>query len=263
MTSLHTYLLADLFGFFLIAARLGGLFFFVPGFSELSVPMRVKALFVLAASLAFTPLLSEEIPPWPSQSFAFFLLIGGEFFVGYLAALSVKLIFAALDIAGSLIGYQIGIANAFASSPASAQQSALPGVVLTLTATVFVLSLDLHHALIRSFIESYDHFSPGAAGSIFTLSGDILQTGLSLVMTSFQLGLQLASPIIVTGLFLFAAAGIVNRLIPQIQVFFVTQPLQILLGLGVFFLTLPKVMHVFSEAVFESLSFFNVYIPPL
>ena len=119
-----------------------------------------------------------------------------------------------------------------------------------------MITLNLHHALIYAFLESYETLSPGG-GSFFTLSGDILQTVLNLVITCFRLGLQLAAPIIVTGLFLFAAAGVVNRLIPQVQVFFVTQPLQILLGLGVLFLTLPKLMRVFSEHVFEYLSFFN------
>lgn len=251
MPSLHTFQLNELFAFILIAARLGGLFFFVPGFSELSIPARVKSLFVLAASLAFTPLLSDQLPGWPPNSFAFFLLISGEVLIGYLSALTVKLIFFALDIAGSLIGYQIGIANAFASSPASAQQSALPSVFLGMTATVFVLNLNLHHGVIHSFLKSYEHFEPGKTSLLINSMGDALNMVLSLVKTSFDLGLQLASPIIVTGLFLFAAAGLVNRLIPQIQVFFVTQPLQILLGLGVFFLTLPKMIEVFSQALWK------------
>lgn len=257
MDSVKTYVLSDLFIFFLIAARLGGLLFFVPSFSELSIPLRVKALLVLSLSLALTPLLMAKAPPWPGEGLIFCLYLVGEVFIGYLAALSIKLIFAALDIAGSLIGYQMGLANAFVSSPASAQQSALPGVILTLTATVFVVSLNLHHGLIYAFLESYDHFLPGKPQGLLSFSGDILQTGTALVATSFHLGLRLAGPILVTGLFLFAAAGVVNRLIPQIQVFFVTQPLQILLGIGVLFLTLPKMMQVFSEMLFESLSFFT------
>ncbi len=257
METVKTILLGDLIGFFLIAARLGGLFFFMPGFSELSVPFRIKILFVLSTALVFTPLLSVHMPAWPSHSFIFLTLIFTEVFIGYLAALSLKIIFTALDVAGSLMGYQIGIANAFASSPASAQQSALPGVFLTLVATVFVLGLDLHHAVIRSFIESYESFKPADTKALLPLTGDILELGLGIISVSFQLGLQLASPIIVTGLFLFAAAGIVNRLIPQIQIFFVTQPLQILLGLGIFFLTLPKIIQVFAEAVFDSIGFFK------
>lgn len=257
MTSTKTFLLADLYIFFLIAARLGSLLFFLPGFSELTVPTRVKVLFVLGASLAFTPLLSSKIPSWSPQGLVFLGLILGEICIGCLAALSIKLIFSALDIAGSLIGYQTGIANVLVSSPASAQQSALPGVILTLVATTFLLSLDFHHAVLRSFVESYETFAPGNFRPLFTLTGDILQTGLALVRTSTQLGVQLAAPIIVMSLFLFAVAGVLNRLIPQLQVFFVTQPFQILLGLGVFFLTLPKIIEVFAATIFKALAFFK------
>lgn len=254
MSSVYTHQLSDLFVFCLIAARLGGLLFFIPGFAELPIPTHFKALFVLTLSLVFTPLLDGRFPPWPSSSFSFFLLIISEILIGYLSALTVKLIFSALDVAGSMIGYQIGLANAFASSPASAQQSALPSVFLTLIATVFALSLNLHHAVIQSFLESYETFQPGDTFLLIQSMGDALNMVTSLVKTSFDLGLQMASPVIVTSLFLFAAAGLVNRLIPQVQVFFVTQPLQILLGLGVLFLTLPKMMDVFAQTLWRTMS---------
>ncbi|MCA0369769.1 MAG: flagellar biosynthetic protein FliR [Proteobacteria bacterium] len=244
--AIKTFALADFYAYLVVMARLGGLLFFVPGFSEMTTPTRVKALIVVVVAVALTPLLSASIAPMSAHAFEAVWLLGAEALVGYIAALLVRFLFAAIDVAGTLIGYQIGLANAFANSPASAQQSALPGVFLGMCAILFMLLLDMHHVIVQAFVHSYEIF-PAGSWTFTRLGEDTLPLLTQGASASFSLGLQMAGPIIITGLFFFAGAGLSNRLAPSIQIFFVTQPLQLFLGFGVLFLTLPMVLTLFAE----------------
>lgn len=252
MDSLKTYLLADFFSYLVVGARLAGLLFFVPGFAESTIPSKVKALVVIAVTIALTPLLAPSTPPMPAHAWSTVWIVLSEALIGYIAALCVRFLFSALDFAGSLMGYQMGLANAFAMSPASAQQSALPGVFLGTTAILFMLLLDMHHLILRAFVNSYETFPPGAL-TFAAFSTDTITLLAQAATTSFSLGLQLAAPIIVTGLVFFTGAGLSNRLAPSIQIFFVTQPLQLLLGFFVFFLTVPVLLTLFSQALPQAL----------
>lgn len=241
-----TFLLADFYTYLVVMARLGGLLLFVPGFSEMTTPMRVKALIVVVVTVALTPLLAHNIAPMSPHAFEALWVLGAEALVGYTAALLIRFLFASLDVAGTLIGYQIGLANAFANSPASAQQSALPGVFLGMCAILFMLLLDMHHVILRAFVHSYDIF-PAGAWSFGRLGEDGFPLLVQAATACFSLGLQLAGPILVTGLFFFAGAGLANRLAPSIQIFFVTQPLQLFLGFTVLFLTVPMTLTLFAQ----------------
>lgn len=252
MHSIKTYLLADFFSYLVIGARLAGLLFFVPGFSESTIPSKVKALVVIAVTIALTPLLAPSTPPMPQHAWSTIWIVLSEALIGYIAALCVRFLFSSLDFAGSLMGYQMGLANAFAMSPASAQQSALPGVFLGTTAILFMLLLDMHHLILRAFVHSYEAFPPGSL-TFSALSKDTITLLAQAAATSCSLGLQLAAPIIITGLVFFAGAGLSNRLAPSIQIFFVTQPLQLLLGFFVLFLTVPVLLSLFSQSLPQAL----------
>ncbi|MCE2951550.1 MAG: flagellar biosynthetic protein FliR [Alphaproteobacteria bacterium] len=259
MTPLKSLVLADFYSYILVTARLGGLLFFSPGFSEPTIPRSVKALIVLALGTALTPFIVTKGVTMPHTGLESAWLLMVEALIGYTAALVVRFLFSALDLTGSLIGYQIGLANAFAMSPASAQQSALPGVFLGTAAILFMILLDMHHMIIQAFVHSYQALPLGGAGlSFFAERGSGLL--LEAATTSITLGLQLAGPILITILFFFAGAGLANRLAPAIQIFFVSQPLQILLGFFVMAITLPALLTLFSQALPESLAAFFAFL---
>ena len=252
MDALKTYYLTDVFSYLMVLARLGALIFFMPGFADESFPMRLKMLLTLALTVCLTPILPMAFPAMPQEPISFFFMLAVEAAIGYMGALTARLLFSALDLAGSIFSFQMGLSNAFATSPATAQQSAMPGIFYTMVATLFLILSDLHHIMLHSFVQSYHFFAPGFTLEMSRLSSDFFQLVLEGVKTSFILGVKIASPIMVIGLLFFLAAGIVNRLIPQIQVFFVTQPLQILLGLSVMCMTLFAAIQCFHVTFLET-----------
>ncbi len=136
-----------------------------------------------------------------------------------------------------------GLSNAQIFNPAIATQGSLPGFFLLNIATLLLLITDLHHLLIRALIDSYSLFPPGAPLPLADFA-DAISTVIS---HSFQLAVQLSSPFIVLGLLFYLVMGIMARLMPQLQIFFVALPIQVVMGLVVLSLVLSGAMLVFLE----------------
>lgn len=241
--SLLTFYLQDIFAYILVMARFGGFFMFAPIFSEGRINPSLRLLLSLFFALVITPAVTPYLPDKLPQHPGFFnLLIVGEILIGLFAGLIGRLLITALDVAGSLIGFQMSLANAFTNSPATAQQTSLPGAFLTLSAVMLIFATGFHLVMISMIIKSYALFQPGSFAPLTQLSSDLIQTFTKFLSAAFLLGLQVAAPVMILGLTMFAAAGIVNRLMPQIQVFFILQPFQIMLGFITLTLSLVIVM---------------------
>jgi flagellar biosynthetic protein FliR len=155
----------------------------------------------------------------------------------------VRMIVAAFDIAGTLIGFQMGLTNVFTVGIATSQQSAILGVFLGACATIILFVTDLHFLILGTLVDSYSLWKPAALPDLNLISEDLFNLVMNVLGKSFLLGLQLSGPIILVSLLISLAGGLLNRLIPQFQVFFVLQPLQIALGLMVLYLTLEVAMR--------------------
>lgn len=231
MAGLHTFYLQDFYGYILVFTRFAGFFSFAPIFSERRINVRLRLLFTLAITAVIAPSVSKYLPKtMPDSALLFDFILLGELILGVFAALIGRVLLMALDIAGSLIAFQMSLANAFINSPATAQQSGLPTAYLTMVAILLIFVTDFHHVMIHMIIESYALFQPGHIASFTTLTGDLANTFTRFMSASFLLGLQVGAPVTILGLTMMMAAGVMNRLLPQIQVFFILQPLQILLG---------------------------------
>lgn len=243
-----TFALADLYTYFLIFARFGAFLFAMPGTSEGYVPQRVRLWLAIAISMALAPILGPKFPVMPSDPLVSFGYLFQEVVVGYFAGVFARVLLSALDIGGSIFSYQVGFASAFGFSPASAQQSALPAVFLSATGLALIFVTDAHHAMIRGLVESYALFSPGGAFISFAhLSGDLLKAFMAALAASFLLALQVVAPVVIVMLLVMIAAGMINRLMPQVQVFFILQPLQILLGFLILLWSLRTVLAHFLD----------------
>lgn len=245
MSGVSTLILEELFSYILVFTRFIALFAFMPGIGESYISARIRILLALSIAALLAPVLSPTFPPMPQVSFAFFIVLGGEIFIGFFAGALARILVSAFDIAGSMIGFQMGLANAFVKSPASSQQSSLPGVFLGIIAIVCLFITDLHHEVIRSLIWSYEIFKPGNFGPLSQWTGDLSAVVTNFVAASFTLAIQLSSPIMIVGLLTYGAAGLVNRLIPQVQVFFILQPLQMFVGFVVLLTSMTIVIPYF------------------
>lgn len=244
---LTSFYLKDLFGYIVVFVRLGAFIFLMPGIAESYVPAHIRLSLTLVFATTLTPLLSSFLPALPSLPGDFFLILLGEFLVGLFAGLIVRFLMAAFDVAGSLLGFQIGLANAFVQSPASSQQTALPSAFLGLIATVMIFSMNLHHVMITAVFESFETMKPGALLNFESLVQDMTQQLTIYLGASFLLALKIAAPVVFISTLVMMAVGILNRLVPQIQIFFVIQPLQILLGFVVLMVGLTVLMNHFLD----------------
>ena len=251
---LREMLAANLFQWMLVFARLGSGIMFLPGFNSAMVSARVRLLFSLLLSFVVLPTLSGKLPPPPATPVGLFLLLGGEIAFGIFIGLVVQALVSALDFAGSTIGYATGLTNMFTYDPITEQQNALITGFLNLVAMALIFATNTHHLMLRALVDSYSILSPGQPLPL----DDLAQTLVRSMSASAMMGLRLAAPLMVFSITLNTGLGLLNRLVPNMQVFFVGLPLQILGGLTILWICLPAIMLLFINQLGDGIgSFLN------
>ncbi|WP_299391272.1 flagellar biosynthetic protein FliR [Pelagibius sp.] len=238
----------QIFALLLIFTRIGTALMLLPGYGESYISTRIRLLLALVISVVIHPAIAPGLPALPASAAALFLLVFGEAFIGlFLGSLS-RLLMAALSIGGMIIATVTGLANALTNDPTAAQQGSIAGSFLSTLALLIILLLDLHHLLLRGVIDSYQLFQPGAP--LFV--GDISEMISRVVAKAFLLGFQIASPFVAVGLIFNLGLGLLARLMPQMQVFFIAIPLQILVGMAILMIALPAIMGWFMTGFQET-----------
>src|ERR1700744_4403484 len=240
-----TYLLAF--------SRVGAMMMLLPGIGTMGVPSRVRLVLALAVAFALTPTVQNLYPPQaPQTSIALGILIGQEVTAGVLVGAMASIIISALQVAGFLIASQIGLSYAQTVDPTQNTQGAVVGNFLTLLGTVMIFATNLHHLAIGAIAGSYRMLPPG--GTLPT--SYMAQLVIRLVSSSFALGFQLAAPFLVFGFAVYAALGVLAKLMPQLQIFFVTMPINILCGFVILLAMLVSMITLFLNYYTTSMSFF-------
>src|SRR5262249_20357250 len=144
-------------------------------------------------------------------------LLGEEIFIGAVLGLTVRLLVSALQVAGSIVAQQLGLGFVTAVDPTQGQQGVIVGNFLTVLGMTLVFATDLHHLVIAALDDSYTLFAPGD----LPLLGDVAALTTRTVTTAFRIGVQLSAPFIVFGLLFNVGLGVLSRLMPQMQVFFI------------------------------------------
>ncbi|WP_448203225.1 flagellar biosynthetic protein FliR [Azospirillum sp. sgz302134] len=247
MSLLQTLLGEQLFVWLLVFMRIGTAFSVMPTIGDAFVSVRTRLLFSLAVSVLVAPVVGARLPPMPNDVFRLAVLIVGEMAVGIFLGTVARMLMGALEVAGTVIALQTGLSNAQMFNPAMATQGSLPGALMGWLGLLLIFITDLHHLLIMAVVDSYATFTPGAAIPIDDMANVIGQ----LVSKSFVLGVQMSAPFIITGLLFALALGLLNKLAPQIQVFFLFTSMQVAIGLFMFALTLAAMM-MFWLTHFES-----------
>lgn len=248
------YLSGHVFAFLFIFSRIGSVFVIMPGLAESYVPVRTRLLFALSVSFLLLEPLLPKIPPPPGAVPDMVALLTYEIAIGLLFGTLLRLLVSVLEAAGTVIGLQTGLSNATILNPALASQSPLPSALLTVVGITLIFSSGLDHLIFRSLLSLYEVFPPGGE----LMPGDMTQIIIHIANQSFVLGVELAMPFFVIGLLLYVALGLIQKLLPQVQLFLVAMPLQIWGGLTLTGLTIAGIMtiwlHYFDNAVTTFLS---------
>jgi flagellar biosynthetic protein FliR len=240
---------AGIFGVLLVFVRVGAAMMLLPGIGEPFVSPRLRLLLALLLSLLLAPLLSSTLPGLPNSPAALGLLILGEAVIGVFLGTVTRFFIAALTTAGMMIAYTSALANALINDPSAAQQGSIAGSFLTIVALLVIFALDLHHLMLRALVESYQLFVPGEAVPF----ADIADMISRVMSKTFLLAFQMATPFIAVATIFYLGIGLLSRLMPQVQIFFVAMPLQISLGLIVLSLALPFVIRWFVGSLQDTL----------
>lgn len=238
---LNEIITLDIYRFLMIFTRLGAALMLMPGFSGQLISTRIRLLLALALSLVLLPAVGTLYPPLPRHMGGLVLLIMGEVLVGIYLGVLTQMLMSCLNIAGTFIGFQVGLTNAFSFDAVAEQQGSTLTALVSTIGLLAVFATDMHHLMLRALADSYATFTPGQP-----LPLDDFSETLSHVMSaSFGLGLQLAAPVLAFGLIFYSGLGLLSRLAPQIQIFFVALPLQVIAGLAMLMVGLPLMVMLF------------------
>jgi len=240
---LQELLATNIFHFLLVFARLSIVFFLFPGISAGYVPARLRLIVALLVTLLALPLVHDQLPPQPNSPAELTQLIVMEMLVGAFLGAVVQTIMSTLQLAGEVIAQSTGLTNALVDDPVTEEQSAIVIGLLDIVAVLMIFITGSHHVLIAAAVDSYNLLHPG--GPLF--AGDMLSMASTLLNQSFAMGIRLAAPFLVFEMVFQISSGIMARLSPQLNVYFVAMPGQIALGLTILMVTLPTIMLVFMR----------------
>lgn len=250
---LEQFLPLQVYAFFMIFTRLAATVMLMPGFGEAFAPARVRLLFAILLTIVAAPIIQPSIPPEPASVPRLLLLLGGELLIGIYLGLITRIMIITLDTAGRIISISIGMANAQIFNPSIANQASIPGLLLTTMGIMVLFATNMHHTLILAVIDSYTLFPVGEPMP----SGDAALVISRMVADSFRLAIQFAAPFIVLSLVFFMGLGILARLMPQLQIFFVGLPVQLAGGMFLFAASFSGLFTLFLEYYADGL---NAYL---
>jgi flagellar biosynthetic protein FliR len=231
--------------FLLVFARIGTMVMLLPGLGEMSVPVRLRLTVALLLAAVLMPL-HRGAYELDLRSFAPVLaMLGEELFVGAMLGLTARLTISALQIAGNVVAQQLGLGFVTEIDPTQGQQNVIVGNFLSMLGITLIFATDLHHLVIAALNDSYTLFRPGE----IPLLGDVAALTTRTVAAAFRIGIQLSAPFLVFGLLFNLGLGVLSRLMPQMQVFFVGLPVSILVGLLILLLVIGAMMSLFLGSV--------------
>lgn len=249
---LEQFLSYNIFGFFLIFARIGTAMMLMPGFSASYVSTWIRLAIALSLTLVVSPLLTPIMPAPPEAAAEQVLLVLHEAVIGGFLGLMARIVVGALQTAGTVISMVSALANALIQDAIADQQSSIISNFLSTTGVVLVFVTDLHHLMISAIVESYALFVPAIAPNV----GDMALMLARNVTASFALGLQIAAPFILVGLVYYSLLGVFGRLMPALPVFFFAMPLQITMQFGLMTILLSSIMMVFLRHFQDTFTMF-------
>ncbi|MAA98275.1 MAG: flagellar biosynthetic protein FliR [Stappia sp.] len=226
--------------FMLVFARIGTMLMLMPALGEGSISTRVRLSLAVLLTLIFYPLAQPLYGidtatglPQVAQMLAL------EFAVGFFIGLGARMITYALSVAGMIIANQTGLAFAMATDPTmDGQQGAVIGSFLSLLAVTMVFATNLHYLVIAAMNDSFTMFPPGAPLPV----GDMAEMATTMVADLFTVAMRLSAPFLVVGLVFYFGLGLLNKLMPQMQIFFIAMPVTIGVGALMLFALLTTMM---------------------
>jgi len=233
-------------------ARILGLLAAAPVFNSVAMPKRIRLTFGIVITLALLPVL-PPMPTIPAGSWVGLAILAQQMFIGVLLGLTLRIAFAAIDLAGELIGLQMGLSFAVFYDPQNAGQTPVLSEFLGLIVTLVFLALNGHLLTLSVLAESFKLLPVSASPfSVGSLGGGGIGSFLAWSSVLFSAGLLLALPLITALLITNLAMGVLARVAPQLNIFAVGFPVTLTAGFVILMFSIPyfgaAMEHLFDQA---------------
>ena len=234
--------------FFLILIRVGVILFMFPIFSSRLIPVLAKAGLAFIITIILFPAISDKMGEFPHTSWGMVQLMISEFIIGMILALLVQLFFEGIRMMGQLVGFQTGFAITNILDPQSGMQVSILANMAYLVAMALFLLLNGHHILLSAIRESFEIINVGS----LSLNKQIFQQIIDTSADMFIIAIKIGAPAIAILLFTKVVFGLITKLIPQMNIMIVAFPVQIVIGLMFFGVSLQVLLR-FMEGYLEDL----------
>ena len=233
--------------FLFVFSRVGAILLFAPILGSAQVPSRFKVGLALVFSILIYPMVKTEILPEPRGLFDLAVHISTDAAIGLAIAFAVRMIFTAVQVAGTVVDFQMGFGVVNVIDPQTQAQVSVTAQFQNILAVLIFLAADAHHFIIGAVVESFTLINPSQVDFSNVTPGYILQIFSSMFLTA----VKIAAPIMAILFFLSVGLGLVARAVPQMNVFIVGFPLQIGVGLVMVALAMPFFSIILQNQITE------------
>jgi flagellar biosynthetic protein FliR len=254
-TSILNWTLNNILVVVMVLIRVGPLLFFMPVFGSKSVPPQAKIMLCLMVALVLSPVVHVSADQVPTTSIGFLFFVVNEVIFSAILAFFARLIFAAIQLAGQMVGIQMGMGMAGVMDPQFGIQVSLVGQFWNIIAFLIFLAVDGHHIFFRTIVESYTWVAPGTLHlSDATYTGII--RGISHM---FVLAVKIMAPASAAVFFAHVGMGIIAKTVPQVPILIVGMPVNIVLG----FVFVGLSLQYFLPLMINEFHMLNTLLPKL
>jgi flagellar biosynthesis protein FliR len=223
---------------FLLFTRLSGVLFVLPGIGTDEVPMTFRASIAMLLAAVMTAAGAHAASPGSLAEGA--LMIGTEFLLGYVLGVIPAMIVYSLSVAGQVSAAAIGLGQATLIDISLGESISVLARIEAMIATAIFLLIDGHHVVLRAAFSTMNDVGIG----MFRPSPELAALFVDRFQASFDLAITVSGPVLVTILLTQFVMGLLTKFVPQVNIFIISLPLTIAVGLFVTEFTLPALVRV-------------------
>jgi len=199
----------------------------LPVFGWKSIPVRIKVSATVLVTIFFSMITPLAVDSKRVSGLEAILLMANEATYGLALGLVVSVVFSAVKLSGRIIERQMGLAMAQILDPLTGERSQPLGSLLEMIFIILFLSANGHHLFLLTISQSYEVFPAGSVPTIPVLAGGVIKAGSVMLVA----GLRLAAPLLAAFLLLMVVLAVLARIVPEMNILFISLPLRVGLGL--------------------------------
>lgn len=237
--------------FFLVFARISGIFVISPFFGSLSIPIRVKAGLALFISLLIFPVVNQYIPSVPEELNKYFFLTVSEVIIGIIIGFLCTLVMSAFQISGEFYSVQMGFGFVNTVDPLSQVEQPIIGQLIGFFALIIFLIIGGHHLMLIAIFNSYEAVPVFSLTAANLISAKIVEVFCGM----FMIAMKIAMPIMGVLFLVTLALGLLARVAPMMNIMVLGWGITIIMGIITLMFVLPMLYevavnvftHIFSD----------------